>query len=67
MLPDTFMCLCFVFAGKYFGSNLGTAAEFLQFPEHAIVLELSTGGNCSLALTDAGDVYYWGKNQVLGS
>ena len=60
MIVDlTWMC-----AGKMYGFDHDITAGYMQFPVEVQVLDLSSAGNCTLALTEAGDVYFWGKNQV---
>lgn len=43
----------------------GLVAEYVEFPNQAKVVDLATAVSCTLALSDNGDVYYWGKYQVI--
>jgi len=42
----------------------GTLAEYFPFPNDATVQDLTAANFYMMALTAAGDVYYWGKRQV---
>lgn len=59
------MYSCLLCTGKLCdGLSQGVSADYVQFPDHAKVMDLSTAGHYMLALTVTGEVYYWGKNQV---
>ena len=48
----------------YDGLSQGVSAEFMEFPNEAKIIDLATAASYTLALTENGDVYYWGRNQV---
>lgn len=54
-----------IFLGKlYDGMNQGIQAEYVVFPNEAKIVDISTAACYTLALTETGDVYYWGRSQV---
>lgn len=48
----------------YNGQGVSLAAEYVQFPHQEKIVDLAMAASCTLALTEDGDVYYWGKYQV---
>ena len=56
--------LLFVCLGKSFNGQ-SIPAEFLEFPNQAKIVDLSLAASYTLALAENGDVYYWGKYQVI--
>lgn len=54
--------------GKLYNGQSGTvAAEFVDFPDQAKIVDLAIASSYTLALAQNGDVYFWGKHQVLYS
>ena len=42
----------------------GLEAEFVSFPNNEKVVDLASAAQFMVALTESGNVYYWGKMQV---
>ena len=42
----------------------GLEAEFVSFPSDEKVIDLTSAAQFMVALTESGNVYYWGKMQV---
>ena len=42
----------------------GIEAEFVNFPNNEKVIDLACAAQFMVALTEPGNVYYWGKMQV---
>lgn len=56
-------CCCFI--GKLVnGQSANVAAEGVEFPNQAKIVDLAMAAGYTLALAENGDVYYWGKYQV---
>ena len=52
-------------SGKLYDSlGQGTGAELVNFPNDEKVIDLTCAAQFMVALTEAGNVYYWGKMQV---
>ena len=49
-------------SGKVLSTSI--PAELVPFPDQAKVVDLATAASYHLALTENGDVFYWGKYQV---
>lgn len=59
------MNMCVVCAGKLYDSmGQGIEAEFVNFPNNEKVIDLACAAQFMVALTESGNVYYWGKMQV---
>ena len=51
--------------GKLYDSQgQGADAEFVNFPNSEKVIDLACAAQFMVALTEPGNVYYWGKMQV---
>jgi alpha-tubulin suppressor-like RCC1 family protein len=53
----------YVHAGKLC-SGEAVAAEYVDFPGQVKIVDLAMAASYTLALTQDGDVYFWGKHQV---
>lgn len=60
---STLSALCVV--GKvYNGQGVSLAAEYVQFPDRTKIVDLAMAASCTLAVSESGNIYYWGKYQV---
>ena len=51
--------------GKLYDSlGQGIEAEFISFPNDEKIVDLACAAQFMVALSDSGNVYYWGKMQV---
>ena len=51
--------------GKLYDSlGQGVDAQFIQFPDDEKIIDIATAAQYMVALSENGNVYYWGKNQV---